>query len=609
MIQEIVNFIKNLENKSPEVFSENIELKDGMYFFLEKENDTFTIKEENTLKVDKKTEKSGLYNQFLDRYSNSEMITNKSMNASEKIFIDIGSPFGISISGKGQKIEKAKKLQAAEAYFKAVQKYLGNENEQYIKWFDDLKNFVRNQMFDFLNGNEDFQKPKDNFMFYFFLKEPEIKDYQFFYNKYLATKVFLFDLKKDENHGISNDLNVGNVGKKPFMRHKSASFEINYKVNGDDATGLYKFFRLQQENKILPNPMPIFVDENELSNLAIKFYNSDKEKKKSHKEIIENLLTEHKNELHNYYLIYFQNNLKGCRIIDIDFVPVFRYKTDDMPKIIALFKMKSKDKTEHINDYSIQNIFDFQSNILNKVFNKQLMQETKNGLWLKYFDDMEVSKYASETIVILFYKYRKAMYDYVYKSKRQSITYEIFNDIMQNSIIDDIRNDKEYNKTFIIKEKLNIWFSLFNYFVNSPSNINTMVNKTELLFEKISRIAKNNNERMQTDDEFAFASGQLIRNILNKSESADRTHALLDPFLQKTDPTLFKLAIAKAFETYKHAFQFYKGNSRYEFDKIMSEVMGFETDEKNMKNLLPLLLAGYFADTIFRKDEKIENEL
>ena len=37
----------------------------------------------------------------------------------------------------------------------------------------------------------------------------------------------------------------------------------------------------------------------------------------------------------------------------------------------------------------------------------------------------------------------------------------------------------------------------------------------------------------------------------------------------------------------------------------MSEVMGFEPDEKNLKKQLHLILAGYFAETIFKKE--IEN--
>jgi len=76
--------------------------------------------------------------------------------------------------------------------------------------------------------------------------------------------------------------------------------------------------------------------------------------------------------------------------------------------------------------------------------------------------------------------------------------------------------------------------------------------------------------------------------------------------LQKTQCDKLKLAIARAFDTYKHAFKFYKGDvTRYEFDRIMGDVMGYET-QANMKGLLPMILAGYFSETIFKKE--IEGE-
>jgi CRISPR-associated protein Csh1 len=205
--------------------------------------------------------------------------------------------------------------------------------------------------------------------------------------------------------------------------------------------------------------------------------------------------------------------------------------------------------------------------------------------------------------------YRKSIYDYIYKSKTQAITDKMFQDMMRKSIMDDIKHDKQEDKEYRIKEKLNIWFSMYNYFTNSKTNEN-MVNKTQELFEKLKTIAgsENNAEFIKNDDEFAFAAGQLIRTILNKSESGERSHALLEPFLQKTECGKLKLAIARAFDTYKHAFKFYKGDAnRYEFDKIMSNVMGYET-KTNMKDLLPMILAGYFSETIFKKEKEKELE-
>jgi CRISPR-associated protein Csh1 len=116
---------------------------------------------------------------------------------------------------------------------------------------------------------------------------------------------------------------------------------------------------------------------------------------------------------------------------------------------------------------------------------------------------------------------------------------------------------------------------------------------------KIREIAQTESLHITTDDEFAFAAGQLIWKLLIQSESANRSHALLEPFLQKTESVLFKQAIASTFNMYKYKFALYP--TKYEFDKLFSEVMGYDLDFSNMKEHLPMILAGYFSESIFKK--------
>jgi len=126
-----------------------------------------------------------------------------------------------------------------------------------------------------------------------------------------------------------------------------------------------------------------------------------------------------------------------------------------------------------------------------------------------------------------------------------------------------------------------------------------MANETVELQMKIREIAQTESLHISTDDEFAFAAGQLIWKLLIQSESANRSHALLEPFLQKTEPVLFKQAIASTFNMYKYKFTLYP--TKYDFDKLFSEVMGYDPDSSNMKEHLPMILAGYFSESIFKK--------
>ncbi len=607
MIHEILQFVEYLEKNNREIFSENLELKEGFYAFVEPQNDGLVIKENNVLKVDDKSEKNNLYNAFLERYINSEMLNAmKSFNSGPKVFIAIGSPFGIALTGKAYKANARIKLEnAAGAYFKAAEKYIDPKNEQHVNWYKQFRLFVETKMFDFLESNEEFNKVKDAYLFCFFHKEPSIDDFKEIHTRFLSEKLYnkdKYNVKSSDGkiYGISDSLSGFNDSK-VFLKHQTAPVELNYRVNGNEALKLYKFFRLQQKNKILPNPMPIFVDENELTGEAVNFYKTDT--KKGHKEIIEHLYNQRKEDLQNYYLIYFHNGQKGSRIIDLDFVPVFHYKMDDIPSIKPLFKMTSKNDGELLKEYKIENRFDFQTRVLNVIINKQLIQETKNGLWIKYFDELDVKpEYgATETIVNLFYKYRKSFYDYIYKSKQEAITNTMFHDIMFNTVIDDIQHDKEHNKTYSIKNKLNIWFSLYNYF-NHNKNKENMASKITELLEKCRKVANNDGEHL-TDDpkEFTFMAGQIIYFLLDKSESANKTHAVLEPFLQKTRVDQLRIAIKNTINAYKHAIDFGKGR----FEKLAKEVLTFDEDI-NLKDFQPFLLAGYFAESVIYEKKKDE---
>ncbi|MEJ5265018.1 MAG: hypothetical protein WHT29_06860 [Bacteroidales bacterium] len=609
MISEISNFIEYLESNSPEVFMENLSLDEGVYIFLEKEGTSLVVKEENILKVNKNTAKNKLYEMFLQRVANTRMLSvNKSFNSTHKIFFTIGTPFGISFSGKSLKLGREKRMQAVEAYFKAAEKYLDKNNSKYVTWFNDFQHFVKNKMFDYLENRGEYAKVSDKFMFYFFLKEPDLEDFVKIHKQYLSERIFTdnsYNIPQSTKNAIPDNNTFGIPSalsgfnsKKPFLEHRTGPNDVNYRVNLNTALNLQKFFDLQQKNKILPNPMPIFVDENELTEKAIKFYKEDT--RKGYKEIIEDLLKTKEN-LQNFYLIYFQAGEKGSRIVDFDFVPVFRYKTDDMPEIQAIFNINSKEKGLLLKNYKINNVFDFQEKVSEKIFNRQLIIKTENAIWMKYFDTIDVKpEYgATEAIVNLLYKYRKAIYDYIYKSKQQAITGIIFDDIMYHSIIDDIRHDSsEYDKTYSIKEKLNLWFSLYNYFNKNQEN---MASKIPELLEKCKKIANNDNEHLADDKEFAFAAGQIIYFLLNQSVASNKTHALLEPFLQKTSAVQLQNAISNLIGAYKHAIEF--GHGR--FERLSKEVLAYET-EANIKDLQRFILAGYFAEPVIYEKTKTE---
>jgi len=605
MIKEITNFVDELEKNNPNIFSKNLHLKEGLYVFLDLEqkdgecilknaDSEGKIQSEDIKVYDKNADWNHFFEKCLKIQTNSIPVSNaKIFNPNKKIYNVSCSPFTLSFNKKNF-IKYDKEILINELknqYFKIAEHYLNDEKEEHFKWFRSFKKYILENFPDFITELEEYKNAKTNFTINIFLKNPSIEDFKETHEAYLKEKVFnkdKYNLEIDDTtYGISDSLSLFQE-KKSFLQHQTAPLKYNYRVDGKDAMKLWKFFQMQR-NKQLPNPMPVFVDKQELNNKVVSLYNN--EGKSTYSEIIKELIKNHTAELQNYYIIFFHNRTKKSRIVDIDFVPVFKYVMNiDIKEVFPLGnKMK---------ELKCKNIFDFQYKIVNKVFNNQLLNT--NG-WLKYFGDIEIKpEYGlTDTIYHLLYKYRKAFYDYIYKSQHQSINHTMFDDMMINSILDDIMHDEDRNKEYSIKQKLNIWVSLYNHFNNNQQKREDMASKIQEFTEKCKKIANEGEHLSENPEEFAFAAGQVLYYLFTKSESSNKSHAVLEPFLQKSKASLLQDAISNTINTYKHAIDF--GKSR--FEKLAREVLGYETNV-NMKTLQRYLLAGYFADSVIYEKNK-----
>jgi CRISPR-associated protein Csh1 len=392
----------------------------------------------------------------------------------------------------------------------------------------------------------------------------------------------------EQEYGLSNFNNTAG-DKKPYLKHLTAPFFVNNRIPIKEALLLDTFERYRQEGVLKIRPLPVFIDRVELNNEVVNVVKTEGNQVGFHK-IIRTLFENKASDLGNYYLFYFW----GGELKDLDFVSSFSYSLDI--RFLHVIPEADRDK-----DFHVKNIFEFENKILQPIFNNLLIQKRKNGtIGYRYFDEIDNNpKYNTAATWNLVMKYRKAFYGFIYKSRRQAVTTAMFHNIMQKSILDDIRHDEikdeHHTKTNDIRKKLNIWFSLWNFFEKeNKTNNKAMANKIEQHQKIIRNIISNESDNhLKTDDEFAFASGQVIYYLLDQSKAGNKTHALLEPFLQKTDVQEFKKAIANTFDAYKHEISFGKGR----FEKLCSEIMDYQLDN-NLKELLPYMLAGYFSSTL-----------
>jgi CRISPR-associated protein Csh1 len=110
------------------------------------------------------------------------------------------------------------------------------------------------------------------------------------------------------------------------------------------------------------------------------------------------------------------------------------------------------------------------------------------------------------------------------------------------------------------------------------------------------KLFSDENYHIAEDDEFAFAAGQLIYYILKQSKSSNKSHALLEPYISKSDPEQFQQMIIRGFDQYKHSFEWY-GSGKGRFEKLAGDIMGYEC-KTNIKDMLPVILAGYFSQCL-----------
>lgn len=439
------------------------------------------------------------------------------------------------------------------------------------------KESIKNQLDDYEQELLKFKPLEDGNYILFYLDLPLVQ-YKEVHKKYLDDKLFNTDKYNTSPNeeglifGTNNFMNGFN-GNMPFLMHQTASFDITGRISNKDAK-LLNDLKNMFPNKTLPNPLPIFIYKDELQNKVISLFR-ESGFKLGYKEIVEKLITENEVDLSNYYLLFWQNTMDGIVFKDFDYVSKFEYKIKDLI-IHNLFEIKEKGGKTDKHYTLIRNIFDFELQVL-----KPLIQSKYHRV--DFFSDLNKEEYTTlELTFSSFSKYRKAVYDFVYKSQRSSLDGHAFYEMVFNSILDDVKNGNDYG----IKEKLNIWYSLHDYF-NPKKNID-MVNKLKEYQDFVRALIDEQEPAGITDEKFAFAAGQVIEYILSKSKSADNSFSLLEPYLQQSKCAEFKKAIANDFGRYKHE------NFSKNFEKVAAFVLSYET-EANLKHLLPQILSGAFA--------------
>lgn len=608
MIKEISIFIESLD---PTFKSLGIKPKDGLHvMFSIQKNDGELVISKNSIShaSTKKKESTPDELELLKKAASLTQVawcvnTNKCFDLPTKA-IHSCSPYCVAIKKEnltgGEKYNKNTKSQVYErinSYFEKALELVDDETDkQRIILFKNAIN-SEDSFNSWVKDLAEFKELKDAEYIIFYLDEP-IEKFTKTNQKYLSDKLFNTNDYNKELNGTTfgtSDFFNGFPTKKPFLTHQSASFDIANRISSENAKNLYELQDILGRN-ILPKPLPIFIYQEELQE-EIKIIKKGVEdgEKFGYREIIEKIHEKHQADIGNYYLLYYDRG----EIKDFDFVAKFEYALKDQ----LGNKWEILDLFNGANSQTIKNVFHFQLAVLQPIFNNSLITKTKNDTYqYKYFDDIESKYCKSDATYIQVLKFRRAFYDFIYKSKRQAITSTMFDEIMQTSILEDIRLDEIKNNFHTeersIRQKLNIWFSLTNNFINAKNN-QVMGSKLQTHREFIKQLADGKTD-ITNDEQYAFTVGQVIYYLLSKSKTADRSYKRLEPFMQQVQSKELNKSIARLFDSYKH--ENFSGNFRAPFAQILS----YET-KANIRDLIPTILSGVFSDNaLFSNAEKPE---
>ena len=431
------------------------------------------------------------------------------------------------------------------------------------------------------------------------------------HNRYVKQEIFSGEVMSKEHFGSVGFFTAYNQ-KKPFLRHRTSFLKdgVCQRFSEEDAITLYTFEKLlRRKPQCLPNPLPIMIDGREWNKRVIKLFNESGDTL-SFRDLLKQLFAKYNmKSLPNYYLLNLSKTISGIVINDFDFVPLFRYYLDgDIVVSNVTNSLSLQDKSfERERDISIKTIFDFERVAVREVFNNSLVKIKEDKYVTNYFGEIDSNYVIGGTLMSnLMQKYRKAIYAYIYKSDTNAINASMFDDIMYQSILSNIKLDTFENKRFewnnSIKKKINIWFSLYKMF-NQNDKRENMVTKINELKNEISRVTKGETDLLSPES-FAFGAGQLVSYLMDRSVSTNKTYVMLEPYLQKGKSRLLQDAIAQTVTVYKHDInQIYKG--RFEF--LASQVLTYGGDI-DMKPLLKYFLAGCFSPCIiYEKTKEITN--
>ncbi|MEI7475487.1 MAG: CRISPR-associated protein Cse4 [bacterium] len=550
--------------------TDNYTLSDGTFLLLDSE--TGEIKEELT--VNKNTDKGlTLYREFAKKDYLSKLIDmNKPIDGKKTIHSNNYLSFYVKKESIKDKLIK----ETVNGYYDILKnpllnKYKGKKESEKI-----YKNFIEK------NGEVDDKKVEKYHKFilkFFFEENPlvselskeknylklffdvDIQEYRRESERYIIPNIYNSNEynypcdKSGEIFGFPNN-NIGLNTKKPFLENKTRLEEVPYYISQEEVLKQKLFFD-HLLNLASNREYYIYINEEGIKSLK----NGELPEK----------------DFSGYFLRIKKS--KECEIHDFDIIE--NISTDIEIKVDDLLNIKYGNYPQALEYGTISKLNELLVKVNEIFYSKWLLSN--------FFTESKDIKIKNDSGALknILLSSRIAWINWFYKGNTRVIksTFAKFSlELIKNSI-----NNDNFMKA---REQFNLRIAILEFLKEKDNEMSEKISKFGIMLDE--KINSKTSPKIESDDEYYFAVGQLVNYFISLNKGSKKNHSLINPILQAKTNAKLKKELKKMFVKYDYAIS----TNSLRFENLFGMICRYEP-EKNIND--EILLGGYLYNSLMYK--------
>ncbi|MFT3983431.1 MAG: type I-B CRISPR-associated protein Cas8b/Csh1 [Lachnospiraceae bacterium] len=594
MLKEALEvFERMLEQESGErlVLDSHIP-KDGTYRLIEIDGESFRIYKTLDIRNDKKsrtiigeTDPDYLYIKTLDYYSKL-LEMNKPIDSSKVIhgnnYFSVAVKKESIIGGKLDSgvieayfailkdplLKYGKRAKTKELY-EAIETEIGKPDEKLI---DIIREIV-------LTGNIweglDFNK-KDYVKLFFVFSDRErtILAYKRENKRYLIPNIYNNNEFNEEEDGEIIGLPSNNMGmnsKKPFLENKSRKERVPHLLKQQGAMIQSKMFDYFM-GEVSKGRTHLYID-NDVNRPGMLFYSN----------------TEEPQFLESGYYIRFQKEKNEVKILQADVVANYN------PNMKPEFYLKNG---IGISEEDLKKSSIYYSTACNKMWKlKGLIDDIFFERKLSYNFDTDAKDIVIQDAVLkrCLLQSRSSLENWFYRNEiRQA------QPMVEKFSLELIENSIRKGNQIRAQHQFNLRWSLLDYFDSNRRIIDKMEQVKNVLRTHIN-LPKGEDWQIESDEEFAFAVGQMVSYLLSLSKANIKSEAVINQYLNARKAMAIKKYLVTMYKKYNYQINHIGANRA---SQLLEHILLYEPQKLSREEML----AGFVSSNLVYEKKNIQNK-